>query len=163
VHRGGDRERVIVMVVQNSRVLFASAHDQAWPAPVNRVMSVVSERFGAPWVATLVTGLSEAVLCFVPVDTLSGGTGVAVVALYLSVAAAALGARRAAHRQPHVWRMPAWPLVPALAVAAPAYVLVEQSALGLGITAGVLVVSALYWRGYLRRRPGRWVVTVPQE
>ncbi|HET6711598.1 APC family permease [Amycolatopsis sp.] len=154
---------VIVMVIQNSRVLYASARDRAWPTPVNRAMSVVSERFGAPWVATLVVGLSEAVLCFVPVDTLSGVTGVAVVALYLSVATAALGARRAAHRKPHVWRMPAWPLVPGLAVAALTYVLVEQSALDLGITAGVLVVSALYWWGYLRRRPGRWVVTVPQE
>ncbi|MGW5723799.1 hypothetical protein ACWEVP_47070 [Amycolatopsis sp. NPDC003865] len=74
--------------------------------------------------------------------------------LYLSVATAALRARRAAHRKPHVWRMPAWPVVPVLAVAVLAYVLVEQS---------VLVVSALYWWGYLRRRPGRWVVTVPGE
>jgi amino acid transporter len=154
---------VIVMVIQNSRVLFSSARDQAWPAPVNRAMSVVGRRYGSPWVATLVTGLSEAVLCFVPVDTLNGVTGVAVVALYLSVAAAALGARRAAHRKPHVWRMPAWPVVPVLAVAALLYILVEQSALDLGITAGVLLVSALYWWGYLRRRPGRWVVTVPQE
>jgi amino acid transporter len=154
---------VIVMVIQNSRVLYASARDRAWPTPVNRAMSVVSKRFGAPWVATLVVGLSEAVLCFVPVDTLSGVTGVAVVALYLSVAAAALRARRAAHRKPHVWRMPAWPVVPVLAVAVLAYVLVEQSALDLGITAGVLVVSALYWWGYLRRRPERWVVTVPRE
>jgi amino acid transporter len=154
---------VIVMVIQNSRVLFSSARDRAWPEPVNRAMSVVGRRYGSPWVATLVTGLSEAVLCFVPVDTLNGVTGVAVVALYLSVTAAALGARRAAHRKPHVWRMPAWPVVPVLAVAALAYVLVEQSALDLGITAGVLLVSALYWWGYLRRRPGRWVVTVPQE
>jgi amino acid transporter len=154
---------VIVMVIQNSRVLFSSARDRAWPEPVNRAMSVVGRRYGSPWVATLVTGLSEAVLCFVPVDTLNGVTGVAVVALYLSVAAAALGARRAAHRKPDVWRMPAWPVVPVLAVAALVYILVEQSALDLGITAGVLLVSALYWWGYLRRRPGRWVVTVPQE
>jgi amino acid transporter len=154
---------VIVMVIQNSRVLYASARDQAWPTPVNRAMSVVSSRFGAPWVATLVTGLSEAVLCFVPVETLSGVTGVAVVALYLSVAAAALGARRAAHRKPEVWRMPGWPVVPVLSVAALAYVLIEQSALDLGITAAVVLVSALYWWGYLRRRADRWVVTVPQD
>ncbi len=154
---------VIVMVIQNSRVLFASARDRAWPEPVNRAMSVVGRRYGSPWVATLVTGLSEAVLCFVPVDTLNGVTGVAVVALYLSVAAAALGARRAAHRKPHVWRMPAWPVVPLLAVAALVYILVEQSALDLGITAGVLLVAALYWWGYLRRRPERWVVTVPRD
>ncbi|WP_326950465.1 APC family permease [Amycolatopsis sp. NBC_01307] len=154
---------VIVMVIQNSRVLFASARDRAWPEPVNRAMSVVGRRYRSPWVATLVTGLSEAVLCFVPVDTLNGVTGVAVVALYLSVAAAALGARRAAHRKPHVWRMPAWPVVPVLAVAALVYILVEQSALDLGITAGVLLVAALYWWGYLRRRPERWVVTVPRD
>ncbi|UOZ05198.1 APC family permease [Amycolatopsis sp. WQ 127309] len=154
---------VIVMVIQNSRVLFASARDRAWPEPVNRAMSVVGRRYGSPWVATLVTGLSEAVLCFVPVDTLNGVTGVAVVALYLSVAAAALGARRAAHRKPHVWRMPAWPVVPVLAVAALVYILVEQSALDLGITTGVLLVAALYWWGYLRRRPERWVVTVPRD
>ncbi len=59
--------------------------------------------------------------------------------------------------------MPAWPVVPVLAVAALAYVLVEQSALDLGIPAAVLAVSALYWWGSLRRRPERWVVTVPRE
>ena len=152
---------VIVMVIQNSRVLFASGRDQAWPEPVNRLLSVVSERFGSPWVATLVVGLSEAVLCFVPVETLSGVTGVAVVALYLAVAATVLGARRATHRRPQVWRMPGWPVVPIVVVLALAYVLVEQSALDLGITAAVLVVSGLYWFGYLRRRDDRWLVTVP--
>ena len=154
---------VIVMVIQNSRVLYASARDRAWPDPVNRAMSVVSKRFGAPWVATLITGLSEAVLCFVPVETLSGVTGVAVVALYLSVAAAALGTRRAAHRKAAVWRMPGWPVVPVLALAALAYVLVEQKPLDLAITAAVLLVSALYWWVGLRPRPDRWVVTVPQD
>ena len=29
----------IVMVIQNSRVLFASARDKAWPAPVNAALS----------------------------------------------------------------------------------------------------------------------------
>ncbi|MDT8911808.1 APC family permease [Amycolatopsis sp. PS_44_ISF1] len=154
---------VIVMVIQNSRVLFASGRDQAWPEPVNRGLSVVSERSGAPWVATLVVGLSEAVLCFVPVETLSGVTGVAVVALYLAVAVTVLAARRAKHRGPRVWRMPGWPVVPVVVVLALAYVLIEQSALDLGLTAAVLVVSGLYWFGYLRRRADRWLVTVPPE
>ncbi|WP_326565524.1 APC family permease [Amycolatopsis rhabdoformis] len=152
---------VIVMVIQNSRVLYASGRDRAWPDPVNRALSVVGQRFGSPWVATLVVGLSEAVLCFVPVETLSGVTGVAVVALYLAIALAAFGSRRPAHRGSHVWRMPGWPVIPVVVVLALGYVLVEQTALDLGITAAVLVVSALYWLFYLRRRPDRWLVTVP--
>ncbi|SFO57772.1 APC family permease [Amycolatopsis rubida] len=152
---------VIVMVIQNSRVLYASGRDRAWPEPVNRALSVVSPRFGAPWVATLVVGVSEAVLCFVPVETLSGVTGVAVVALYLAISVSVLWARRPAHRRPQVWRMPGWPVVPVAAVLALGYVLVSQSLLDLAITAGVLVVSAGYWWGYLRRRPDRWLVTIP--
>ncbi|MEV0071362.1 amino acid permease [Amycolatopsis sp. NPDC050768] len=152
---------VIVMVIQNSRVLYASGRDRAWPDPVNRALSVVSSRFGSPWVATLVVGLSEAVLCFVPVETLSGVTGVAVVALYLAIAITVLGARRAAHRGPHVWRMPGWPVIPVVVVLALGYVLVEQTVLDLGITAAVLVMSGVYWLCYLRRRSGRWLVTVP--
>lgn len=152
---------VIVMVIQNSRVLYASGRDRAWPDPVNRALSVVGSRFGSPWAATLVVGLSEAVLCFVPVETLSGVTGVAVVALYLAIAITVLAARRAAHRGPHVWRMPGWPVIPAVVVLALGYVLVEQTALDLGITAAVLVVSGAYWLFYLRRRSDRWLVTVP--
>ncbi|GAA1024137.1 MULTISPECIES: APC family permease [Amycolatopsis] len=152
---------VIVMVIQNSRVLYASGRDHAWPEPVNRALSVVSPRFGAPWVATLVVGVSEAVLCFVPVETLSGVTGVAVVALYLAISVSVLWARRPAHRRPQVWRMPGWPVVPIVAVLALGYVLVSQSLLDLAITAGVLVVSAGYWWGYLRRRSDRWLVTIP--
>ncbi|MEC3976182.1 APC family permease [Amycolatopsis sp. H20-H5] len=154
---------VIVMVIQNSRVVYASARDQAWPAAVNRALSTVSRRFGAPWAATLVAGLSEAVLCFVPVETLSGVTGVVVVALYLSIAGATLRARGAEHRKPDVWRMPWWPVIPVLAMAALTYVLVQQNLLDLGITVAVLAVSALYWVCYLRRHPDRWVVTIPQD
>lgn len=37
----------IVMVIQNSRVLFASARDKAWPEPVNKAFSTLG-RFGSP-------------------------------------------------------------------------------------------------------------------
>lgn len=37
----------IVMVIQNSRVLFASARDKAWPGPVNEGLSRLG-RFGSP-------------------------------------------------------------------------------------------------------------------
>ncbi len=61
----------IVMVIQNSRVVFASARDSAWPAPVNRAFSRLGRRFGSPWVATLVVGVPGALLCFVDLGMLS--------------------------------------------------------------------------------------------
>lgn len=83
----------IVMVIQNSRVLFASARDKAWPAPVNSALSRLG-RFGSPWVATLLVGIPGAAMCFVNLDTLYGVTGVSVTGMYLLVAVAALAGRR---------------------------------------------------------------------
>ncbi|MDX3077415.1 APC family permease [Streptomyces sp. MI02-7b] len=154
----------IVMVIQNSRVLYASARDRAWPTPVNRAFGTLSKRFGAPWIATLAVGVPGAVLCFVPVETLSGVTGVAVAAMYIVVALAALGARRGDHKQRSAWRMPLWPAVPVLLVAVLAYVLVQQTAQDLVITGVIVAASLAYWWFYLRpRQSTRWVISVPEE
>jgi amino acid transporter len=154
----------IVMVIQNSRVLYASARDRVWPAPVNRVLGTVSRRFGSPWVATLAVGLPGAALCFVPIDTLSGVTGVTVAAMYLGMAFAALVGRRGGHKSRSAWRMPWWPVLPVLVAVGLLYVLVEQTVLDLVITAAVLLVATLYWQFYLRPRlHDRWIVTVPTE
>lgn len=95
----------IVMVIQNSRVLFASARDKAWPQPVNTVFAKLG-RFGSPWVATLAVGIPGALLCFVNLDTLYGVTGVSVTGMYLLVAVAALLSRRGHHRHAQAWRQP---------------------------------------------------------
>jgi amino acid transporter len=154
----------IVMVIQNSRVLYASARDRVWPTPVNRVLGTVSRRFGSPWVATLAVGVPGAALCFVPIDTLSGVTGVTVVAMYLGMAFAALVGRRGIHKARSAWRMPWWPVLPVLVAVGLLYVLVEQTVLDLVITAAVLLVATLYWQFYLRPRlHDRWIVTVPTE
>ncbi|MYX32044.1 MULTISPECIES: APC family permease [unclassified Streptomyces] len=154
----------IVMVIQNSRVLYASARDRAWPAPVNWAFGTLSKRFGAPWIATLAVGVPGAVLCFVPVETLSGVTGVAVAAMYVVVALAALGSRRGGHRERAAWRMPLWPAVPLLLVVVLAYVLTQQTARDLVITGVIVAASLAYWLFYLRpRQSTRWVISVPEE
>lgn len=154
----------IVMVIQNSRVLYASARDRAWPAPVNKAFGTLSKRFGAPWIATLAVGVPGAVLCFVPVETLSGVTGVAVAAMYVVVALAALGSRRAGHQERAAWRMPLWPAVPLLLVVVLAYVLTQQTAQDLVITGVIVAASLAYWLFYLRpRQSTRWVISVPEE
>ncbi|MGW3241754.1 APC family permease [Streptomyces sp. NPDC001070] len=154
----------IVMVIQNSRVLYASARDRAWPTPVNKAFGTLSKRFGAPWIATLAVGVPGAVLCFVPVETLSGVTGVAVAAMYIVVALAALGSRRGGHKERSAWRMPLWPAVPLLLVVVLAYVLTQQTAQDLVITGVIVAASLAYWLLYLRpRQSTRWVISVPEE
>jgi amino acid transporter len=152
----------IVMVIQNSRILFASARDRAWPEPVNRALGTVSRRFGAPWAATLAVGAPGTALCFAPVDTLNGITGVAVAGLYLIVAVAALRSRRGAHRGQSAWRMPLWPVVPVLVIASLAGVLFElwrTQPSDLYWTLGATAAAALYWVCYLRPRGcTRWVI-----
>ncbi|CAL9467197.1 putative amino acid permease YhdG [Streptomyces sp. enrichment culture] len=153
----------IVMVIQNSRVLFASARDKAWPEPVNAVFSRLG-RFGSPWVATLAVGVPGAVLCFVNLDTLYGVTGVSVTGMYLLVAAAALLSRRGAHRHARAWRMPLWPAVPALLIVVLGYVLTQQEPEHLLWTGGITAVATLYWALYLRpRATTRWLVTLPED
>jgi amino acid transporter len=155
---------VIVMVIQNSRVLYASARDRAWPAVANRAFGTVSHRFGSPWVSTLVVGLGGAALCFAPVDRLNGVTSVVVTALYLGVAITTLFGRRGAYRGASAWRMHGWPVLPVLIAVVLIYILVQQSGQDLLITLVTLVAAAVYWALYLRPRPAdRWVVTVPSE
>ncbi|MEV6506190.1 APC family permease [Streptomyces sp. NPDC051642] len=153
----------IVMVIQNSRVLFASARDKAWPHPVNTVFSKLG-RFGSPWVATLAVGIPGAILCFVNLDTLYGVTGVSVTGMYLLVAVAALLSRRGSHRHTHAWRMPLWPAMPILLIAVLAYILTQQETTYLLWTGGIVTVATLYWAFYLRpRRETRWLISLPEE
>ncbi|MEK2478323.1 APC family permease [Streptomyces noursei] len=154
----------IVMVIQNSRVVFSSARDAAWPTPVNRIFSHVGKRFGSPWVATLAVGVPGAALCFVTLDTLNEVTGVAVAGMYVFVALGALVSRRGEHKHRLAWRMPLWPVVPALIVIVLAWVLCQQSAESLLITGGVIAVAAVYWAVYLRpRQDSHWVISVPED
>jgi amino acid transporter len=153
----------IVMVIQNSRVLFASARDKAWPEPVNNVFGKLG-RFGSPWVSTLAVGVPGAILCFVNLDTLYGVTGVSVTAMYLLVAVAALLCRRGEHRHARAWRMPLWPALPVLLIVVLAYVLTQQDTSYLLWTGGIVLVATLYWAFYLRpRRETRWLVSIPED
>ncbi|GAA2751276.1 APC family permease [Kitasatospora cinereorecta] len=156
---------VIVMVLQNGRVLYASARDRTWPEPVNRLIGSVSARWGSPWAATLAVGLPGIVLALaVPIDALLGFTGVAVTVVYLLLGCAALVARRARHRTARNWRMPLWPLAPLATIAVLGYALTRQSVRDLAVAGGVLLVGAVYWAVYLRpRRATHWVLSLPAD
>ncbi|MEB3368950.1 APC family permease [Saccharopolyspora mangrovi] len=148
---------VIVMVLQNARVLYASARDQAWPEPVNRVMTKLHPRWKSPWAATLVAGLPAAALAgLVSSETLVGVTGVIVAGLYLAIAVAALRARRTPSTAG--WRMPLWPVPAVLTISAIVLALANQAPADLAITAGALALAATYYAAHLRRHPNQWSI-----
>ncbi|GAA2752490.1 MULTISPECIES: APC family permease [Kitasatospora] len=153
----------IVMVIQNSRVLFASGRDRAWPDSVNKAFGTLN-KFSAPWISTLAVGIPGAALCFVPQDLLTNITGVAVAALYLLVAVAALFSRRKHHKDAPAWRQPLWPALPVLVIVVLAYTLTQLDVTALVWTGAITVLASLYWVFYLRpRQETRWVITLPED
>jgi len=153
---------VIVMVLQNGRVMYASGRDQAWPAPVNAALTRLHPRFGTPVVATLAVALPGAAFAyFVDIESLLGVTGVIVAVVYLLLAAGALAARR----RPHAgWKMPLWPLAPAVVIIALGYAVSQSAPKDLAVTAGIIVAALGYEVLYLRPRRGtRFVVDARED
>lgn len=148
---------VIVMVLQNGRVIYASGRDQAWPEAMNRALTKIHPRFGSPVIATLGISLPGALLAyFVNIESLLGVTAVIVSAVYLLLAVAALTVRR----QPHAgWRMPLWPVPSVLVIGAVGYALLESAPRDLLITGALVLAALVYDVAYLRpRRATRFLV-----
>ena len=160
---------VIVMVLQNARVLYASARDRCWPDVVNKALTRLHPRFDSPWVATLVIGAPGAVLAYaVDIEALLGITSALLSTMYVALALAALWVRRAAlahavhHPGEASWRMPLWPLPPVIVIAAVGYALLGAAPVDLLATGVILAIALGYYAVYLAPRSGdRFVVVVP--
>lgn len=154
---------VIVMVLQNGRVVYASARDRSWPAPVNRALTRLHPRYGSPWLATLVIGVPGAFLAYaVEIEALLGVTSVILSVIYVGLAVAALRVRRASATTG--WRMPLWPLPPLLVIGAVGYALLGAAGVDVLITLGILACALAYYGLYLARRPDeRFVVVDPTD
>lgn len=153
---------VIVMVLQNGRVMFASGRDQAWPAPVNAALTRLHRRFNTPVVATLSVALPGAAFAyFSDIESLVGITGIIIAVVYLLLAVGALAARRTPHAG---WKMPLWPLAPVVVIVALAYALSKSAPVDLAITAGIVVAALGYEVLYLRPRRGtRFLVDARED
>jgi len=153
---------VIVMVLQNGRVMFASGRDQAWPAPVNAALTRLHPRFNTPVVATLSVALPDAVFAyFSDIESLLGITGIIIAAVYLLLAVGALAVRRTPHAG---WKMPLWPLAPVVVIIALVYALSKSAPADLAITAGIVVAALGYEVLYLRPRRGtRFLVDARED
>jgi len=155
---------VIVMVLQNGRVVFASARDRCWPQAVNDTLTHLHPRFKTPWLATLAVGVPGAVLAYaVNVESLLGITSVVLAVMYVVIAVASLKVRRLPSTVAS-WRMPLWPLPPLLVIVAVGYAVCGSSRSDLIATAVLLVIAMAYYVFYLARRPeDRFVVLDPAD
>ena len=151
---------MIAVGLINARQLYCSGRDGVWPAPVNRWMAAVHPRFGSPWIATLVMGAASALSCLLPLPLLIMVTGTGLVAIYAGVALAAIAGRAGGTTDVGHYRMPLYPLWPALSLAMLAGVTFadvmdpDSGRPSLIANAAVMALSAAYYWFYLRRRGG---------
>jgi amino acid transporter len=112
---------VLTIMLINARFLFASARDRAWHPRLNGALSRVHPRFGSPWAATLLAGVLASAACFIPLGFLLVLNGAGVVVLYVLLCLAALAGRWTGRTRHGLYRMPLFPLAPAFALVALAY------------------------------------------
>jgi amino acid transporter len=151
---------LIAIQLELGRGLFSAGRDRAFPGPVNRAFASVHGRHGTPWIATLALGAVSALLvALVSLDTLLTLTGAGLVVGYALIATSALVFRMRDPDGSRHYRMPLWPMWPALGLAACVMVFTQQTREALVVTAAVLAGSALYYLVYLLpRRGSRWVL-----
>lgn len=157
---------VIALVLQFARLLFASARDNSWPGPIDRMLGSVHPRLHTPIPATLLVGtLAVLAATFMPLQWLITASGGAVVVIYLVVAAAALRLRGPGALRSGGYRMPLWPLPPLIVLAVVTYVgyqVLTTAWTQLAVAVGTMLVGALYYRAYLHPRRGeRWQLPDP--
>jgi amino acid transporter len=151
---------MIAIGLVNARYLFCSGRDEVWPAAANRWFAAVHPRFHSPWVSSLVTGAATLACCFLPLGLLVILSGTNVVMIYAGVSVAVMAGRRNGSTAQGHYRMPLYPFWPIASLVGLAGVAVvdlmdpTQGRPGLIANLVVMVVSAAYYRFYLRRRGG---------
>jgi APA family basic amino acid/polyamine antiporter len=106
---------LLVMMLSQSRVLFAMARDGLLP---RGFFGDVHPRFRTPWKSTLIAGAFTAVLAaFLPMDLLINLVNMGTLLAFAIVCGAVLVMRRTNPAAPRPFRAPLVPLVPILGIA----------------------------------------------
>jgi amino acid transporter len=151
---------VIATLLVNARILYSSGRDGAWHNLVNDLFTRLHVRFDSPWAATLVSGAFCAASCFIPLHMLLVINGTGVTFIYLSLALAVIVARLTGTSAHAPYRMPLFPLAPAVALISLVGVLganwmdPDVGRPSLLVLLSVMAVFAGYY--LLRRRGGRF-------
>lgn len=157
---------VIAWTVACARFFYSSGRDGCWGRPVDRWLTMVHSRFGSPWMGTLMVGAVGVACCFLPLRLLLVLSGTGLLVIYAGIALAVVAGRRSGRSAHAPYRMPLYPLAPAVTLAALGYVAwvswwdLEEGRPALIATGAQLVLALFYYRLVLRRR-GEWTVRSP--
>jgi len=106
---------ILVLILGQSRVLFAMSRDHLLPSGLARV----HPRFGTPWLNIAVIAVAVAALAgFVPLDALSKLVSIGTLFAFVVVCLGVLVLRRTRPDLPRAFRTPGVPVVPVLGVLA---------------------------------------------
>ncbi len=106
---------ILVLILGQSRVLFAMSRDRLLPSGLARV----HPRFGTPWLNIAVIAVAVAALAgFVPLDALSKLVSIGTLFAFVVVCLGVLVLRRTRPDLPRAFRTPGVPVVPVLGVLA---------------------------------------------
>jgi amino acid transporter len=154
---------LLAVLLGYARVLYSSGRDRTWPAPVSRALGQVHPRTRTPVVATLAIGV--AALALTAVSDYAAAVTFASLTVVVTFALIALSALVSRLQQPGLarpYRMPLWPLPPAVALTGVAATVALQTRRDLAIVAGILAAGLLYDLVYLRpRRDSHWLLLEP--
>jgi amino acid transporter len=159
---------VLAIVLQIGRLLYSSARDRSWPDWVNRPLATVHPRLRTPVAATLVVGIAGALLLWlVSFNVMLIVTDSSLLATYLLVALAAVTGRVRRRTTRAAYRMPWWPAVPLLLIAAMCVVTYENWVadwVPVVVTIAIFAAGVPYYYLYLHPRRGdRWTLPDPAD
>ena len=154
---------LLAVLLEYARILYSSGRDRAWPTPLSRVLGRIHPRTRTPVVASLAIGV--AALSLTAVSDYAAAVTFASLTVVVTFALIALSALVSRLREPHLarpYRMPLWPLSPAVALAGVVVTVLLQTGRDLATVAGILAAGLLYDAVYLRsRRDSHWILLDP--
>lgn len=159
---------VLACTLQNARLVYCSARDRSWPNIINGPLGQIDKRTKTPVVATLVVGAAAAAcLATVPFDTLLIITGAGVLITYMFVALSALIGRINGRTDRAFFKMPLWPAIPLIMLAATLFIIYENLVgdwFPVAVAVAIAAAGLPYYFLYLRRHRGdRWSLPDPAD
>lgn len=159
---------VLATVMQNGRFFFSTGRDGTWHGRINDAFTRTHPRFNSPWVATLASGASAALMCFLGLNLLEVLTGTGIVIIYAAMSVSILVGRKSGTTNHAQYRMPIFPLVPIFALAGLVFIVgaswldPETGRPSLIANAVLMTAAIVYYRLVLVRRKA-WVLRGPED
>ena len=144
---------MLILMLGQSRIFFAMSRDRLLPSGFSRV----SERYGTPYLSTIITGVVvAAIAAFVPLTSLAELVNIGTLFAFVVVSVGVVVLRHTHPDLPRAFRTPLVPLVPILSVAACIWLMLnlpDQTWIRFAVWMAIgLVIYALY--GVRRSRVG---------